>query len=69
VQDIMKTFVDRRPKGSPVDWSQFPEKVAIQMNDTHPTLACPELMRLLLDREGLGWDEAWAIVTKSVSFP
>eukprot|EP00243_Klebsormidium_subtile_P001285 TRINITY_DN1221_c0_g2_i1.p1 TRINITY_DN1221_c0_g2~~TRINITY_DN1221_c0_g2_i1.p1 ORF type:complete len:830 (+),score=323.47 TRINITY_DN1221_c0_g2_i1:131-2491(+) len=68
VQDIVKTFLDRRPEGSPVNWSEFPEKVAIQMNDTHPTLAAPELMRLLLDREGLGWDEAWSIVTKTVNY-
>lgn len=38
------------------------------MNDTHPTLAAPELMRLLMDEEKLGWDQAWSIVTKTVNY-
>ena len=49
-------------------WSEFPTKVAVQMNDTHPTLAIPELMRLLLDAEGLGWDEAWDVTTRCIMF-
>ena len=44
------------------------EKIAIHINDTHPTLAIPELMRILLDEEGLGWDEAWRITTNIVSY-
>ena len=44
------------------------EKVVFQMNDTHPTVAVAELMRILMDEEGLGWDEAWEITTKCVAY-
>ncbi len=50
----------RRFKKSKRAWTEFPNQVAIQLNDTHPTLAIPELMRILLDIEGLEWDEAWS---------
>ena len=46
----------------------FPEKVCIHINDTHPGLAVPELMRLLMDEEGLGWDEAMQITEKSIAY-
>ena len=50
------------------DWRLFPDKVAIQMNDTHPALAVPELMRILVDQARLGWDEAWNITQKTLAY-
>ena len=50
------------------DIHKLPEKMTIQMNDTHPTVAVAELMRLLLDEEGLGWDESWKITTKTCAY-
>jgi len=47
---------------------EMPEHVSIHINDTHPTLCIPELMRVLMDQEGLGWDEAWDITCRTVSF-
>src|SRR6202035_2490229 len=62
----------RRFRRSGAAWEAFPEKVAIQLNDTHPTLAIAELMRILMDDEHLGmddehlgWDQAWEITTKT----
>ena len=50
------------------DIKKLHEKVVFQMNDTHPTVAVAELMRILMDEEGLGWDEAWEVTTKSVAY-
>ena len=50
------------------DIHDLPKKVVFQMNDTHPTLTVPELMRILMDVEGLGWDEAWDITTHCVAY-
>ncbi|MDD7076683.1 MAG: glycogen/starch/alpha-glucan phosphorylase [Lachnospiraceae bacterium] len=50
------------------DIHKFPEKVTFQLNDTHPTVAIAELMRILLDEEGLEWDEAWEITTKTCAY-
>ena len=58
----------RRFQRSNSDWSLFAEKVAIQMNDTHPSLAVPELMRILLDQMHLEWDEAWHITQNTLAY-
>ncbi len=50
------------------DWNTFPDKVAIQLNDTHPTMAVPELMRILLDDAHLGWDLAWDITQRTLAY-
>lgn len=63
LQDIIHRF-----KRAKCPWKDFPSKVAIQMNDTHPTLAVPELQRILVDIEGLDWDDAWNIVTHTFGF-
>src|SRR4030095_10422909 len=58
----------RRFRANNSDWSALPDKVAIQLNDTHPTMAVPELMRILLDEAHLGWDEAWTITQKTLAY-
>ncbi|KKY28297.1 putative glycogen phosphorylase [Phaeomoniella chlamydospora] len=58
----------RRFKKTKRAWSQFPDQVAIQLNDTHPTLAIVELQRILIDLEGLDWEDAWNIVTKTFGY-
>jgi starch phosphorylase len=63
LQDILRRF---RSDGN--QWGEFPDKVFMQLNDTHPTLVIPELMRLLIDREGLGWDQAWEITTHATGY-
>ena len=50
------------------DWGLLPEKAAIQLNDTHPSMAVAELMRILLDDAHLGWDEAWKLTTKTLAY-
>ncbi len=67
VSASLQRAVDRFKKNH-ADISMLPEKVAIQMNDTHPTVAVAELMRILLDEEGLSWDEAWNITTKTCAY-
>lgn len=63
LKDIIRRF-----KKLKKPWSDLPSRVAIQLNDTHPALGIPELMRLLVDIEGLLWDNAWNIVTQVYSF-
>jgi len=58
----------RRFRRLNADWSALPEKVAIQLNVTHPTLAVPELMRILLDEAQLGWDQAWDLTRKTLAY-
>ena len=58
----------RRFRGANPDWRALPEKVAIQLNDTHPALAVPELMRILLDDAHLGWDDAWEITQRTLAY-
>ncbi len=63
LQDII-----RRYKKSHKNFKKFTDKVAIQLNDTHPALAIPELMRILMDEEKLGWPEAWEITTGTFGY-
>jgi starch phosphorylase len=58
----------RRFRRDNTDWSSFPDKVAIQLNDTHPTMAVPELMRILLDEAHLGWEQAWDITLRTLAY-
>jgi starch phosphorylase len=58
----------RRFRRHNADWSTLPDKVAVQLNDTHPSLAVPELMRILLDEAGLGWDQAWDIARRTLAY-
>ena len=63
IQDIIRRHLTEY---STLD--NLPEKIAIHINDTHPTMAIPELMRIMLDECGYGWDDAWNIVTKTVAY-
>jgi starch phosphorylase len=58
----------RRFRVNNQDWNAFPDKVAIQLNDTHPTMSVPELMRILLDDAHLGWDQAWDITLRTLAY-
>jgi starch phosphorylase len=58
----------RRFRRANADWSALPEKAAIQLNDTHPALAVPELMRILLDEAQLGWEQAWDVTRRTLAY-
>ena len=64
LQDIIRRFLVTHD----ASFDAFPQKVALQLNDTHPTIGVPELMRLLMDEHGLGWTKAWDITTRVFSF-
>jgi len=61
--DLVRRFLRHN-----TDWAKLPEKAAIQMNDTHPSLAVAELMRILLDEAHLGWDEAWDLTKRTLAY-
>jgi starch phosphorylase len=61
--DLVRRFRRRN-----TDWSALPEKAAIQLNDTHPSMAVPELMRILLDDARLGWDQAWDLTRRTLAY-
>ena len=63
VQDLVRRFRDVH-----TDWYLLPDKVAIQLNDTHPALSIAELMRILLDEAQLGWDQAWSITERTFGY-
>ncbi len=63
ISDIIRRF-----KAENTDFKTFPQKVVIQLNDTHPTLAIVELLRILIDQEDLDWDSAWDVVTKTFGY-
>lgn len=63
LQDMLRRFKDHHD-----DWSELPEKAAVQLNDTHPAIAVAELMRLLMDNEGLDWSTAWGLTRKVISY-
>ena len=63
LQSMLRTF-----RATHLPWDKLPERVAIHTNDTHPALCVPELMRLLMDGEGLSWEEAWDITCRTISY-
>jgi glycogen phosphorylase len=58
----------RRFRRTNTDWNALPDKVAIQLNDTHPAITVPELMRILLDEAHLGWDQAWDLTRRTLAY-
>ncbi len=66
IQDVISKYKQNFPADK--TFKHFPEYHIFQLNDTHPVIAIPELMRILIDEEGISWDEAYAIVTKSFAF-
>lgn len=64
IQDVLRRF--KKVPGR--DWKELPDKIQCQLNDTHPTIAIPELMRILLDVEGLDWDMAWDLTRRCFNY-
>ena len=63
LRDILRRF-----HGDNNEWRALPEKVAIQLNDTHPSMAVAELMRILMDEAHLGWDESWDLTVRTLAY-
>ena len=63
LQSMIRTF-----RSTGLSWEHLPERVAIHTNDTHPALCVPELMRILMDEEGLSWEKAWDITCRTISY-
>ena len=61
--DLVRRFLRHN-----TDWEELPDKAAIQLNDTHPSMAVAELMRILLDDAHLGWDQAWDLTRKTLAY-
>merc|ERR1719399_1937161 len=64
LQDLLREFLKKPNR----EWSELPDKVSVQMNDTHPTMAVAEMMRLLVDVQQVGWDEAWDLTRKTCNY-
>ncbi|MBO5235714.1 MAG: glycogen/starch/alpha-glucan phosphorylase [Spirochaetaceae bacterium] len=64
LQDLVRTYVNNYG----TDFSKFPDLHVIQLNDTHPVVAIPEFMRILMDEYGMGWEDSWNIVTKTFAY-
>ena len=64
IQDILRRWSSKHGN----DFSGFADKTAMQLNDTHPTISVAELMRILMDEQALGWDEAWGITSRVMSY-
>jgi glycogen phosphorylase len=64
----LQDIVDRYENANVGDWSHLPDHVAIQLNDTHPSLAVAELMRILMDEKHLGWDQAWNLTVRTLAY-
>ena len=63
IQDMMARFLRSHD-----EWEKFPEKVVVQLNDTHPAVAILELMRIFLDEKGIGWENSWKLVKKTFAY-
>jgi glycogen phosphorylase len=68
IQDILRKFAQTHPVKTASDWKLLPEKVAIQLNDTHPSIGVAEMMHQLHDVHGLDWDFAWSLVTQIFAY-
>ncbi|MFI5356820.1 MAG: glycogen/starch/alpha-glucan phosphorylase [Opitutales bacterium] len=64
----LRDMIRRHLRGPGNSWANFTDKVAVQLNDTHPAIAIVELMRILLDEQNMAWDEAWAIVNRTFAY-